>query len=170
MVVSSGITFSFLCGIRGYHEYKLRWTPVANEELAVRHEASNRHDCYALAVMKRLRGTLADSVVGHLPREISRFLYFIIVHGASVSCKVTDARQRRSPLVQGGLEIPCEVTIKMELHDRNLPAIDELKRLIDDNYKEPIDGNFPDATKQILEQLQSPSDSDDTDGTDEEPI
>jgi hypothetical protein len=55
--------------------------------------------------------------------------------------------------VQGGLEIPCEVIVKMELHDRNVKAIDELKRIVDNNYKEPIDGNFPDATKQILEQL-----------------
>ena len=75
-------------------------------------------------------------------------------------------------LCKGGLKIPCEVKVKMELHDRNLQAIDELKRLVDNNYKEPIDDNFPDATKQILEQLQSPSDelSEDTDSTDEEAL
>jgi hypothetical protein len=84
MAASPEITFSFFCGIRGYHEYRSRWAPVANEILVVRHEARNRYDCYALAVMKRLYSTLADSVVGHLPREISQFLYFIIVHGASV--------------------------------------------------------------------------------------
>ena len=46
------------------------------------------HDRYTIAVMKHLPGRLVSSVVGHLPREISRFTHFIIVHGAKVSCKV----------------------------------------------------------------------------------
>ena len=59
--------FSFLCGIRGYQDYRLRMAPVANEVLAVRHKSINRRDCYALTVMKHLPGALADSVVRHLP-------------------------------------------------------------------------------------------------------
>ena len=50
-----------------------------------------------------LRGTIRPPVVGHLPREISMFT---IVHGGRVSFKVINAHHRRSPLVQGGLEIP----------------------------------------------------------------
>ena len=46
----------------------------------------------------------------------------------------------------------------MEFCDKNVLALDELKRLINDNYKKPVDGNFPDATSQILDQLESPSD------------
>ena len=42
---------------------------------------------YPIAVMKRLPGTLVASVVGHLPREISRFTYFIIDHGAKCHVK-----------------------------------------------------------------------------------
>ena len=52
-----------------------------------------------------------------------------IVHGAKVSCKVMDVHHRRSPLVQGGLEIPCQVLIvEMEMTDKNSLAIAEYNR------------------------------------------
>ena len=137
----------FSCGIRGYHEYKTIWVPVLKEVLPVKHESTNRHDRYAIAVMKRLPGRLAASVVGHLPREISRFTHFIIVHGAKVSCKVVDVHHRRSPLVQGGLEIPCEVTVEMEMTDTNSLAIDKYKQLVSEQYQEPVEGKFSDAIK-----------------------
>ena len=37
-----------------------------------------------------------------------------------MSCKIMDVHHRRSPLVQGGLEIPCEVIGGMEMTDKNL--------------------------------------------------
>ena len=137
------LRFSFLCGIRGYHEYRVRWVPALNEVLSTKREIHNRHDCYAIAVMKRLPGSLSDSVVGHLPREISRYTYYIIVHGASVSCKVIDVHHRRSPLVQGGLEIPCEVTVTMNYSQENVRAMAEYTRLLQEKYEEPTDGHFP---------------------------
>lgn len=108
--------------------------------------------------MKRLPGRLVASVVGHLPREISRFTHFIIVHGAKVSCKVVDVHHRRSPLVQGGLEIPCEITVEMTMTDTNSLAIDKYRQLVSDQYQEPVEGKFPDATQEILEALKTPSD------------
>ena len=111
------VTYSFSCGIRGYQEYKSRWVPVLHEVLPVKHKSGNSYNMYAIAVMKRLPGTLVASVVGHLPREISRYTYFIIVHEAKVSCKIMDVHHRRSPLVQG-LEIPSEVIVEMEISDK----------------------------------------------------
>ena len=141
------VTFSFLCGIRGYHEYHIVWTPVLNEILEAKHKFHNCHDCYAISVLKCLHGS--DTVIGHLPWEISRFTYFIILHGAQVSCRITDTHHRRSPLVQGGLEIQCEVIIKMLVSDQNLLAMEEYRQLICGNYTEPIDGSFPDVTNDI---------------------
>ena len=154
----ASVTYSFCCGIRGYHEYKSRWVPVLHEVLPVKHESGNSHSIHAIAIKKRLPGILVASVVGHLPREISRFTYFIIAHGAKVSCKIMDVHHRRSPLVQGGLEIPCEVIVEMEMTDKNSLAIDCYKQLVSDKYQEPVDGKFPDATQQILEAMKSPSD------------
>ena len=48
---------------------------MLNEILRANQEANNRHEFYAVAVMKRFPGTLVDSVVGHLPRELSRLFY-----------------------------------------------------------------------------------------------
>ena len=139
------------------------WNPRLNEVLPATPEHHNPHDCFAVAVKKHLPGSLAvDCVVGHLPREISRFTYFLIVHGARVSCRVVDAHHRRSPLIQGGLEIPVEVTVEMDISEENVLAMEKYKTLIKDkeHYQEPIDGKYPDATAAILQKLKTDSDDD----------
>ena len=60
--------------------------------------------------------------------------------------------------MQGGLEIPCGVIIKMLVSEQNLLAMEEYRQLICGNYMEPIDESFLDATNDILEQLRSQSD------------
>ena len=79
MADGGSLRFSFLCGLRGYHEYRSVWTPSIGEELAAKIESHNIHDRYAIAALKLLPGTIRPSVVGHLPREISRFTYYIII-------------------------------------------------------------------------------------------
>ena len=68
-----------------------------------------------------------------------------------MSYKVMDVHHRRSPLVQGGLEIPCQVILEMEMTDKNSLAIAEYKRLVSEQYQEPVNGKFPDDTQQILQ-------------------
>ena len=147
------ISTRFLCGLRGYHEYCHVWTPVENEVFCVRQEKRNPHDYYAIAALKQ------QQVVSHLPREISRFTWFIINHGAAVSVKVVDINYRRSPLVQGGLEIPIEVCVVMPLSDANKRALDTYRTLINENYEEPVNGNFPDVTATVLADLHTSSES-----------
>ena len=45
--------------------------------------------------------------------EISRVTKFLLDRGANVSAKLTITHYRRSPLVQGGIEIPCVVAASM---------------------------------------------------------
>ena len=96
------LQFSFLCGLRGYHQYRIIWNPVLNETFPARYEMGNHHDRYTIAGYKKFG--VVERIVGHLPREISRYIHFIILHGATVSVKVVDVNHRRSPLIQGGLE------------------------------------------------------------------
>ena len=110
----------FLSGLRGYHEYRAVWTPQLNEVLPTIHERTNPHDCYAIAARKRLTGCIGESTVGHLPKEISRVTRFIMLYGAVVTVKVLDTHHRRSPLVQGGLEMWKECTLH-SLHMRIRP-------------------------------------------------
>ena len=52
-------------------------------------------------------------MVGHLPMEISRITKFILQRDARAQATVTGKHYRRSPLIQGGLEVPCLVTVTM---------------------------------------------------------
>jgi len=74
--------------------------------------------------------------------------------------RVTDSHHQRSPLVQGGLEIPGEVTVEMEVTEDNILAMKKYEVLVQEHYQEPVDGKFEDATASILEALDSDSDED----------
>ena len=152
---SMDVSCSFLCGLRGYHEYRFIWTPILHETLLVRHEHDNSYDRYAIACLKKLPGHLSESIVGHLPKEIARFTYYIMLHGARLSAKVLDTQHRRSPLVQGGLEIPVEVTIAMECSDKNQLYINKYESLVSEKYKEPVEERLEDATADILRRINA---------------
>ena len=77
---------------------------------------------------------------------------------------VMDIHHRRSPLVQGGLEIPIQVTVEMDLIEKNRQCLDKYETLVGEKYKEPVDGKFEDATDSILQRLKEPEEcGEDTD-------
>ena len=88
--------------------------------------------------------------IGHLPREISRFTRFLISGGADVFVTVRDSHHRRSPLVQGGLEIPVKLTVRMEAASENDQAVERFKELVQRHYKELTNDKFDDWTKEVL--------------------
>ena len=139
---------TFPCGLRGFHVYQDIWRPVIGETLHCIHERNNDHDRYAIAPTKRLPGCLSDSIVGHLPREISRYMRFLIWRRGNVKGTVVDSKYRRSALIQGGLEIPVTVCIEIDSTSKNVSVLERYK-----NYKEPNNGNFDDCTKDILRDL-----------------
>ncbi len=83
--------------------------------------------------------------------------------------KVLDDKHRRSPLVQGGLEIPILVTIKMDHSvENNRAKIAKFEEMLKKDYKEPVNDKFEDATNAILESIRdyddcSASELDETD-------
>ena len=152
--IEATVTYSFLCGIRGFHVYKEVWKPILGERLNLSHERKNLHDRYAIAAYKRLPGRLADSIIGHLPREISRPTRFSLLRGGVAVAEVINTMHRRSPLVQGGLEIPVKVAVEIEATAKNRLIIDKYKELVLANYKEPdLNGHFDDCTKDVLKEL-----------------
>ena len=57
--------------------------------------------------------------------------------------------------MQGGLEIPVQVTAQMDLTERNKAILEKYKQLVVSNYKEPgIDVHFDDCTKEVLKGLE----------------
>lgn len=112
--------------MRGFHVYREIWSPVVGEELSTQQEPDNPEDCYAVAVMR------SGSIIGHIPREISKTCFHFISHDGEIGCKITGTRQR-SLLLEGGLEVPCVYTFKgkKKLVDKITTILKELKfRLI----------------------------------------
>ena len=50
---------------------------------------------------------------------------FLGLRGGIVCAKTFDKSHRRSPIVQGGLEIPVQVTAEMDLTERNLEGLED---------------------------------------------
>ena len=104
--------FSLSCAARGFHEYRKFWAPTINQKLIVKPQTRNLFDPYAIGLFTKLRGKIEPlSLVGHLPREISRFSKFYLEYGGNMKASVGDVKFHRSPLPQGGLEIPITLTI-----------------------------------------------------------
>ena len=82
--------------------------------------------------------TDSGRTVGHLPIEISRATKFLMDRDAEVIVKLTETHYRRSPLVQGGLEIPCVLVAKMNGYSvRNQMLLQKHLELVNDLYAEP---------------------------------
>ena len=60
-------------------------------------EDSNTHDRFAVALSAPGVG-----VIGHVPREFSRVVRYFLLHGGTLTCKVSGRRQRGK-----GLKVPC---------------------------------------------------------------
>ena len=66
--------------------------------------------------------------------------------------------------MQGGLEIPVQVTAEMDLTERKKAILEKYKQIVVSNYKvSAIDGHFDDCAKEVLKGLE-----DDDSDTDEE--
>ena len=87
--------------VRGYHVYKDIWDAVVGDELQCIRETSNRHDPFAVAVVKNM------IVVGHVPRKLSAMCSLFLRRNGCIMCRVTGSRRYSGDLPQGGLEIPC---------------------------------------------------------------
>lgn len=100
MATRSGVDFTIESVVRGYHIYQSVWTPNVGDEFVLQTQEQNRHYRYAVAVVA------SGNVVGHVPKEISKTMFFFLRSNGVVPGAVTGRRQRS--LVEGkGLEIPC---------------------------------------------------------------
>ena len=82
--------------ICGHHVYKRIWTPTTAEILSLNTDPTNRHDRFAIAVLK------AGAIVGHVPRKLNRNFHFFFISGGKIMCEVTGKRKFGK-----GLELPC---------------------------------------------------------------
>ena len=101
---------------RGYHVFKeTSWSNAKEgDEVKVELEtnkSSKKIDPYACAIRAREEYFKGWKTVGHIPREISRHVYFFMKsEGGSVNGRVISTKYRTSPTPVGGLEIPLLLT------------------------------------------------------------
>ena len=94
-----------------------------------------------------------ENAVGHLPREISRVTKFFMDRGAIVSAQLTSEHYRRSPIVQGRMEIASNVKVKIPGTCVIILLMEKYKKLVQHLYIEPkneeIIGSFLQANEAI---------------------
>ena len=143
-------SFESTAAIRGFHIYQKVWQLELNDTSVCIHERGNAFDSFSVKTV------CADdnAIVGHLPREISCPTKYLLDRGAIVKAIITCSYYRRPPLFQGGLEIPCMVTVSMRGTIQNHFLLDRYRELVTDLYCEPKDeviiGNFLSPTEQAL--------------------
>ena len=86
--------------------YKEIWEAAAGEVLMCEREPHNALDRYAVAVKK------TGTIIGHLPRKLSRVCSLFLRRGGTIECTVTGGRRYSVDLPQGGLEVPCSLLFK----------------------------------------------------------
>ena len=119
--------------VRGFHVYKAIWEPKDSEVLACSHEENNPHDPFAIKTCQLDSG----KIVGHLPMELSRIRKFIQDRRAKIEVKLRETHYRRSPLVHRGLEIPCDLVIRMLNTMKSAELLKKYLKLFENCYEEP---------------------------------
>ena len=148
-MASNSRSFEFTATIRGSHVYQKSWQPELNETLVCIHERQSEFDAFTVKTVC----AVDNAIVEHLPREISLPTKYLLDRHATVKAVITCLYYCRSPLFQGGLEIPCSVTVNMSGTIRNHLLSDQCRELVTELYCQPKDeiiiGNFLSPTEQV---------------------
>ena len=83
--------FKFASALRGFHVYKNteNWRPAKGQELTFHREFNNDFDRSTVAGKTLLPGKLAPSIVGHVPRELSRYIWYALRYGGIMTAEIT---------------------------------------------------------------------------------
>ena len=75
--------FRFESYITGHYHYRHIWTPKIGEKLTTAHEPDNTYDEFAVSILKT-----NDTIVGHIPRQISKQCTALMKSAGTVKVKV----------------------------------------------------------------------------------
>ena len=131
-MASNSRTLEFTAAVRGFHVFRKKWKPALNEQLHCSQEPGNDYDVFSIKTCKPDKTT-----VGHLPREISRPTKFLLDRGAETVAEIESSHYRRSPLIQGGLEICYKVSATLPGTIKNHMLLDRYKELVNKLYCRP---------------------------------
>ena len=122
---------SLQAAVRGFHVDKAMWEPKDSEVLVCSHEENNPRDPFAIKTCQLDSG----KIVSHLPMELSRISKFMLDRGAKIEVKLRETHYRRSPLVQGGLEIPCDLVIRIANTMKTAELLKKYSKLFEEGHR-----------------------------------
>ena len=98
-------------GSGGYHIYgETRWRNIhLHQHVVVLKEVNSISidiDPYCCRITMKRVDRIKPVAVGHVPRELSRFIFYFIQEGDLVTGTVASTMPTISPIPKGGLEVP----------------------------------------------------------------
>ena len=134
------VSFSKVIASRGYHVYRLTtWRNIKKDQkctfcFETRKEALSI-DKYSISVQIFPKDRVAPVTVGHVPLELSRYVYYFMKLGGNVSGCVLSTMYKPSPIPEWGLEIPLTVTFEHESEH----ILNQMKTFVIENYDEIVE-------------------------------
>ena len=96
----------FFAETRNRKKFLLKfWNPSNTDKLLLKQEKDNKYDIFAVCVKCHFKSKIVPIIVGHVPIDISRYVYFSLEHGAVYTFSVLESKPLRSALTKGGLEV-----------------------------------------------------------------
>lgn len=150
--INTVYSFQFSMGLRGFHHYQNaeNWQPFRGQLVRFRRETDNEADQFAVSGNVRIQGRQGRVTVGHVPRELSRYVWHALFWGCEFNASVKNPHHRRSPLIQGGLEIELEVKVLWNDLEKGRKLKDFLS-----SYNHPGENEeYKDDSKEILNEIR----------------
>ena len=114
-------------------KYQKIWSPKFGQKLSIKRDKINLFDLYAMGVYSEIKGKIESfTLVGHLPREISHLCKYFFQYNGKLVAAARSTKFRRSPLPQGGLEIP--IKLRVGKGKVNFEIFRKVKSFVLDNY------------------------------------
>ena len=156
--------FEFYPGLRGYHVYSntVGWKPYVQEKIILKREHKNPLDKFAVAGKVTMKGKIGLIIVGHVPRQLSRYMWYSIQEGTKYDAEVHKKTHMASPLLQGGLEIPMKVTVTWNEPEKLSMLVVKVQAV-----EYPLIGECVDDSKKFLHELGIEGDEEDGEDDDD---
>ena len=99
----SKVEYQFQGYITGFFHYRHHWTPKIGEKLTTSPDKDNAYDAFAVNVVKD-----GETIVGHVPRQISQEITNLLNSGGYITVTVTD-----HPVLmkREGMRVPCQYKV-----------------------------------------------------------
>ena len=138
------IDYDIWNGLRGCHVHQKIWKPFIGQVITFAREEKNSYDRLAISGSAKMPRKIGCVVVGYIPRELSRYMWYASDSGTIISGKVISDKYRPSPLFQGGLEIPIKFLVSWS-DEKSMTILKEKVKSV--NY--PCDMDYVDNSKKI---------------------